>query len=114
MTTLLVTHPACLDHLTPPGHPERPDRLRAIEKALADDDKIIKDASNVMAADHQRASRCSPSRADELAVASPVPRRSSAMLRSCNGAAERPDLGGCGGFRPHDEVGDSSPTMNGP
>src|SRR5258708_29283244 len=37
MTTLLVTHPACLDHLTPPGHPERPDRLRAIERALADD-----------------------------------------------------------------------------
>src|SRR6266478_3701261 len=34
MTTLLVTHPACLDHLTPPGHPERPDRLRAIERAL--------------------------------------------------------------------------------
>src|SRR5258707_15074976 len=34
MTTLLVTHPACLDHLTPPGHPERPDRLRAIETAL--------------------------------------------------------------------------------
>jgi acetoin utilization deacetylase AcuC-like enzyme len=37
MTTLLVTHPACLDHLTPPGHPERPDRLRAIERALEDD-----------------------------------------------------------------------------
>jgi acetoin utilization deacetylase AcuC-like enzyme len=36
MTTLLVTHPACLDHLTPPGHPERPDRLRAIEAALGD------------------------------------------------------------------------------
>src|SRR5258707_2948394 len=34
MTTLLVTHPGCLDHLTPPGHPERPDRLRAIERAL--------------------------------------------------------------------------------
>src|SRR5258708_39367073 len=34
MTPLLVTHPACLDHLTPPGHPERPDRLRAIERAL--------------------------------------------------------------------------------
>ncbi len=31
MTTLLITHPACLDHLTPPGHPERPDRLRAID-----------------------------------------------------------------------------------
>jgi len=34
MTTLLVTHPACLDHLTPLGHPERPERLRAIENAL--------------------------------------------------------------------------------
>ena len=34
MPTLLITHPACLDHLTPPGHPERPDRLRAITQAL--------------------------------------------------------------------------------
>src|SRR5436190_6110141 len=34
MTTLLLTHPACLDHLTPAGHPERPDRLRAIYRAL--------------------------------------------------------------------------------
>jgi acetoin utilization deacetylase AcuC-like enzyme len=34
MTTLFVTHPAGLNHLTPAGHPERPDRLRAIDKAL--------------------------------------------------------------------------------
>jgi acetoin utilization deacetylase AcuC-like enzyme len=34
MSTLLITHPACLDHLTPLGHPERPDRLRAIERVL--------------------------------------------------------------------------------
>ena len=34
MSTLLITHPACLEHLTPHGHPERPDRLRAIEHAL--------------------------------------------------------------------------------
>ncbi len=34
MPTLFITHPACLDHLTPPGHPERPDRLRAITRAL--------------------------------------------------------------------------------
>jgi acetoin utilization deacetylase AcuC-like enzyme len=34
MPTLLITHSACLNHLTPPGHPERPDRLRAIERAL--------------------------------------------------------------------------------
>jgi acetoin utilization deacetylase AcuC-like enzyme len=32
--TLFITHPACLDHLTPAGHPERPDRLRAVEAAL--------------------------------------------------------------------------------
>ena len=37
MPTLLITHPACLQHLTPAGHPERPDRLRAIERALAHD-----------------------------------------------------------------------------
>jgi acetoin utilization deacetylase AcuC-like enzyme len=34
MSTLLITHPACLQHLTPHGHPERPDRLRAVEQAL--------------------------------------------------------------------------------
>jgi acetoin utilization deacetylase AcuC-like enzyme len=34
MSTLLITHPACLEHLTPHGHPERPDRLRAVEQAL--------------------------------------------------------------------------------
>src|SRR5262245_2314505 len=32
--TLLITHPACLEHLTPPGHPERPERLRVIERVL--------------------------------------------------------------------------------
>jgi acetoin utilization deacetylase AcuC-like enzyme len=37
MSTLLISHPACLDHLTPVGHPERPDRLRAIEQALEDE-----------------------------------------------------------------------------
>lgn len=37
MSTLLLTHPACLDHLTPPGHPERPDRLRAINQVLGEE-----------------------------------------------------------------------------
>jgi acetoin utilization deacetylase AcuC-like enzyme len=37
MTTLLVTHPAGLNHITPAGHPERPDRLRAIEQVLEDE-----------------------------------------------------------------------------
>jgi acetoin utilization deacetylase AcuC-like enzyme len=34
MSTLLISHPACLQHLTPMGHPERPERLRAVEQAL--------------------------------------------------------------------------------
>jgi acetoin utilization deacetylase AcuC-like enzyme len=35
MATLYLTHPAFLDHDTGGGHPERADRLRAIEKALS-------------------------------------------------------------------------------
>lgn len=35
MTTLLVTHPGFLDHDTGAGHPERSDRMRAIDKLLA-------------------------------------------------------------------------------
>src|SRR5262245_56310854 len=34
MSTLLITHQASLNHLTPTGHPERPDRLRAIDRVL--------------------------------------------------------------------------------
>ncbi|MBO0764670.1 MAG: histone deacetylase family protein [Hyphomicrobiaceae bacterium] len=35
MSTLLITHPSFLDHDTGPGHPERPDRMRAIDKVLS-------------------------------------------------------------------------------
>ena len=35
MTTLLVTQGNFADHQTPPGHPERADRMRAIERGLA-------------------------------------------------------------------------------
>ncbi len=34
MWTGLVTHPACLEHLPPPGHPESADRLRAVLRHL--------------------------------------------------------------------------------
>jgi acetoin utilization deacetylase AcuC-like enzyme len=37
MTTLLLTHPACLEHDTGFGHPESADRLRAIDDALSGD-----------------------------------------------------------------------------
>jgi acetoin utilization deacetylase AcuC-like enzyme len=37
MTTVLITHPAFLNHDTGEHHPERPDRMRAIDKALSAD-----------------------------------------------------------------------------
>jgi len=37
MSTLLITHPSFLEHVTGPGHPDRPDRMRAIDKVLAHD-----------------------------------------------------------------------------
>jgi acetoin utilization deacetylase AcuC-like enzyme len=47
MVTRLYTHPIFLEHITPPGHPERPDRLRAIERAL--DDEPFEDLDRVEA-----------------------------------------------------------------
>ncbi len=38
MTTRLYSHPIYLEHVTPPGHPERPDRLRAIARVLDHED----------------------------------------------------------------------------
>jgi acetoin utilization deacetylase AcuC-like enzyme len=37
MTTLLFTHPASLRHVTPDGHPERVDRIKAVEQILGSD-----------------------------------------------------------------------------
>jgi acetoin utilization deacetylase AcuC-like enzyme len=36
MTTLVLSHPACLEHATAPDHPERADRLRAVAEVLAE------------------------------------------------------------------------------
>ncbi len=38
MTTHLYTHSIFTEHLTPDGHPERPDRIRAVDKALSHKD----------------------------------------------------------------------------
>jgi acetoin utilization deacetylase AcuC-like enzyme len=35
MSTLLITHPSFVEHDTGPGHPERPDRMRAIDNVLS-------------------------------------------------------------------------------
>ena len=45
MTTLLLSHPSSLDHQTPPRHPERPDRIRAIEQVLGESrfDRLVRE-----------------------------------------------------------------------
>ena len=35
MTTALISHPSCLEHTTPPGHPERVERYEVLTEALA-------------------------------------------------------------------------------
>jgi len=58
MTTRLYSHPIYLEHITPPGHPERPDRLRAVAKVLEHDafdaldrvDAPLGDAETIMLA----------------------------------------------------------------
>ena len=37
MTTILYSHPICIEHDMGPGHPESPDRLRAVMEALKAD-----------------------------------------------------------------------------
>jgi len=37
VTTLLISHPSSLRHVTPPGHPERADRIRVVEQALEEE-----------------------------------------------------------------------------
>jgi acetoin utilization deacetylase AcuC-like enzyme len=56
MTTALYTHPACLGHETPPGHPESADRLRAILHELQHVSGILReDAPSATRADLARA-----------------------------------------------------------
>src|SRR5690242_15544651 len=34
VSTLFISHPCFVRHLTPAGHPERPDRIRVVERIL--------------------------------------------------------------------------------
>ncbi|MEM9580374.1 MAG: histone deacetylase family protein [Pseudomonadota bacterium] len=42
MTTALINHPAGLEHVTPPGHPEQVARLEYIMNALKDHDGLLR------------------------------------------------------------------------
>lgn len=62
MTTAFLTHPDCLEHVTPSGHPERVDRLHALNSALAapEFDALVREEAPL---------------ADEDAIAGTHPRR---------------------------------------
>jgi acetoin utilization deacetylase AcuC-like enzyme len=60
VTTLLLTHPACLEHRTPPGHPERPDRLRTVAAALEDERFQILAREDAPRAEAGWITRCHP------------------------------------------------------
>jgi acetoin utilization deacetylase AcuC-like enzyme len=60
MTVALFTHPACLGHDTGPGHPERPDRLRAVLAALAADEFAALDRREAPLADAAAIARAHP------------------------------------------------------
>ena len=72
MTTALITHKDSLAHETPAGHPERVDRIIAIERALSDpafEPLLRQDASLASRADLELAHP--PEHIDAIAAASP-------------------------------------------
>ncbi len=62
MTTLLLHHAAFLEHLTPVGHPERPDRLRALHTALDTSEFAALVRVEAPLADPDAAMLCHPAR----------------------------------------------------
>ena len=73
MSTLFFTDPACLDHVTPEGHPERVDRLRTILSALDDPGFDALDRRQAAPAAVAELLRCHPqSYVDQIRAAVPV------------------------------------------
>ena len=57
MTCIVYSHPECRDHVTPPGHPERVDRLAAVERGL---DGIAVTRRDCPMGDEAEVLRCHP------------------------------------------------------
>lgn len=79
MTTLLLHHASFLEHLTPIGHPERPDRLRALHAALDNPDFQALKRVEAPLADAATATLCHPLRYVEM-VHKAVPREGMARI----------------------------------
>ncbi len=70
--TILFEHDSALDHVTPPGHPERVARIEAIRRALADPDFAELDRRRAPIAAREDVLRCHPpAYIDRIAAAIP-------------------------------------------
>lgn len=72
MSTALISHPSGLAHVTPPGHPERVERLEAIHAALSDPEFAALDRVEAPRADDAALRLCHPQRyIDRVDAAAP-------------------------------------------
>ncbi|MCV3274353.1 histone deacetylase family protein [Roseobacter sinensis] len=62
MSTALYSHADCHAHVTPPGHPERVERLEAVAAVLSDDRFSALDRRDAPMADRPELLRCHPER----------------------------------------------------
>ena len=70
--TILFEHDAALDHVTPPGHPERVARIEAIRRAISDADFVGLDRRKAPIAPREDVLRCHPpAYIDRIAAAIP-------------------------------------------
>ncbi|MBF0562910.1 MAG: histone deacetylase family protein [Alphaproteobacteria bacterium] len=74
MPTLLITHPVCVEHDPGPYHPERPDRLTAILKALEGEEFALLDRREAPQASLEQITRVHPKTYVE-SILSSVPSR---------------------------------------
>lgn len=72
MSTALISHPTGLEHVTPPGHPERVERLKAIHTALSDPVFDALDRVSAPRAEDAALTLCHPQRyIDRVEAAAP-------------------------------------------
>ncbi len=80
MTVALFTHPACLGHDNGPGHPERPDRLRAVLRALESEVFSTLAREEAPEATVEQLARAHPQRYVEAILSLAVPEGERVML----------------------------------
>jgi acetoin utilization deacetylase AcuC-like enzyme len=74
LQTLLITHPACLEHVPPPGHPESPDRLRAILRRLEGEEFALLQRAEAREATREELARAhDPAYVDRILALAPQP-----------------------------------------